>query len=249
MSEYKLSVVIPFYNAESFILDTLFRLSEWKQALDFPVEVIVVNDGSTDRSEELVRDFIQNSNSDIQFISYQMNRGKGNAVKIGMLSAKGSYRLFTDADIPFGLSALNEMLYNLEFKEFDVCIGNRKSIKSKYFVSMTPARRIASALFTMIISRYVVTGVNDTQCGLKGFKGEVAERLFKDIQIKGFAFDVELLYLSYKYEFEIKRMPVTFEGNLISTVSLGRNSVQMLWDILCLPFCYHFTDTYKQHDE
>jgi dolichyl-phosphate beta-glucosyltransferase len=249
MREFKLSVVVPFYNAEGFITDSLFRLTQWQQTLDYSVELVIVNDGSTDESAQVVREFIKNGNADVCFISYSVNRGKGNAVKLGMLSAKGKYRIFTDVDIPFGLSALNEMLYNLEFKEYDVCIGNRKSIRSNYFVAMTPARRMASTFFTMIISRYVVTGVNDTQCGLKGFKADVAEKLFKNLQVRGFAFDVELLYLSFKYELEIKRMPVTFEGNLISTVSLGRNSVQMLWDILCLPLRYHFTDTYRQHDE
>ena len=83
---------------------------------------------------------------------------------------------------------------------------------------MSLLRKLSSKLFTMIISRYVVTGVNDTQCGLKGFKADAANKLFSRLHIKGFAFDVELLYLSYKYELEIKRIPVTFEGNNFSMV-------------------------------
>lgn len=240
----KLSLIIPIYNAELFILNTLVRLDEWKKEINYSVQVILVNDGSKDQTKAIIENYIKTQDSSIEFISYELNKGKGYAVKTGILAATGTYKIFTDADIPFGFEAIERVLYYLYFKEFEVCIGNRKSIHSKYFVKMNWIRKLSSQFFTMIISRYVVTGVTDTQCGLKGFKGSVADELFSKLQINGFAFDVEILYLSYKYEYDIKRIPVTFEGNNISTISLGRNSIEMLWDIIYLPFRYHFSNKY-----
>lgn len=242
--ETKLSLIIPVYNAEAFIQDTLVRLTEWKQKINYPVQVILVNDGSKDLTGSIIEKYIKTKDSSIEVISYKKNRGKGYAVKTGMLSAKGEFRIFTDADIPFGFEVFNNILHYLDFKEFDVCIGNRKSANSKYYIKASLIRKLSSKFFTMIISRYVVTGVNDTQCGLKGFKAGVADKLFSKLHTNGFAFDVEILYLCYKYEYDIKRIPVSFEGNNFSTVSLTKNSVQMFWNILCLPFRYHFSRKY-----
>ncbi|NNC50870.1 MAG: glycosyltransferase [Flaviramulus sp.] len=239
----KLSLVIPIFNAESFILGTLNSLVEWKKNRDYQVEVILVNDGSTDVTNSIVEDFLKKDNS-LKFISYSLNQGKGHAIKTGMMTAIGEFRIFTDADLPYGLNIIDKVLYNLEFKEFDVCIGNRKSPESEYFIKMSFLRKLSSKLFTILISRYVVTGVNDTQCGLKGFKADIADKIFSKLQIKGFAFDVEILYLSYKYELDIKRIAVTFEGNNLSTISLFKTSTTMLWDVLCLPIRYHFLKKY-----
>jgi dolichyl-phosphate beta-glucosyltransferase len=91
----------------------------------------------------------------------------------------------------------------------------------------------------------VVTGINDTQCGLKGFRANVANQLFPKLAINGFGFDIEILYLSYKNEFDIKRIPVSFVGNDNSTINLAKDSLSMLKDIMILPFRYHFTKKYK----
>ncbi len=239
----KLSLIIPVYNAESFILNTLIRILDWKKSLKYPVEVIFVNDGSTDDSMSIIEDFCK-KDVDLKLISYNNNKGKGHAVKTGMMAASGEFRIFTDADIPYGFIEFDKILYYLDFKEFDICIGNRKSIHSKYFIKMSFLRKLLSNIFTMLISRYVVTGVGDTQCGLKGFKAEIADKIFSKLQVNGFAFDVETLYLCYKYEFDIKRIPVKFQGNSISTISLFSDSIQMLWDVISLPIRYHVLKKY-----
>jgi dolichyl-phosphate beta-glucosyltransferase len=243
--EIKLSLVIPIYNAASFIQDTLKRLTAWKRSLPYTTQVILVDDGSTDNTRSLIETYLQREDPGLEYIYYEKNQGKGFAVKTGMLAAKGSYKVFTDADIPYGFEVIDRILYYLDFKEFDVCIGNRRSIHSQYFVRMNPLRRLSSFVFTVLISRYVVTGINDTQCGLKGFRAAAAERLFSRQRINGFAFDVELLYYCYKFEYDIKRIPVAFEGNYHSTINLSRNSIQMLWDVLRLPFFYHWIDRKK----
>ncbi|NMH87338.1 glycosyltransferase [Flavivirga algicola] len=239
----KLSLIIPIYNAESFIYNTLIQLKEWKQNFEYGVEIICVNDGSTDGTGLILENFV-NKNNDLKLVSYSINKGKGYAVKKGMIEAQGEFRIFTDADIPYGLAELDRIIYYLDFKEFDVCIGNRKSVDSEYIMKMSFLRKLSSKLFTMLISRYVVTGVNDTQCGLKGFRADIADKIFSKLQVKGFAFDVEVLYLCYKYEFDIKRIPVKFQGNNISTINLLSTSLSMFWDVLSLPVRYHLLKKY-----
>ncbi len=241
----KLSLIIPVYNAEAFILDSLVQLTEWKQNRKYLIQIILVNDGSNDLTKTIIDDYIANKDLSIELISYKKNQGKGYAVKTGILAANGEYLIFTDADIPFGFDIFDTMLYYLDFKEFDIVIGNRKSAKSKYILKLSFFRKLSSQIFTLIVSRYVVTGVNDTQCGLKGFTNKSAYKLFSKLQTKGFAFDVELLYLGYKFEFDIKRLPVIFEGNNISTINLTKNSILMFWDIISLPFRYHLLKKYQ----
>ncbi len=239
----KLSVIIPIYNAEFFIADSLVKLIDWERSLTYKVEVILVNDGSADKTEAILGSYIK-KNSFLKLISYPLNQGKGYAVKEGMMCGKGEFKIFTDADLPYGLHIFGRILYYLDFKEYHVCIGNRKSVNSDYVMKMTILRKISSKLFTILISRYVVTGVSDTQCGLKGFRADVSDKIFSKLQVKGFAFDVEVLYLCYKYELDIKRIPVKFQGNNISTISLFKTSVNMLLDVLCLPIRYHLLKKY-----
>ena len=245
--EIKLSLLIPVYNAQKFILKTLNQLTEWKKNLSYTVQIIIINDGSKDSTKQIIEQYISYNKSSIELITYPLNSGKGYAVKKGMLAASGKYRIFTDADIPFGFQSIDNILYYLDFKEFDVCVGNRKMPNSEYLLKVNPLRKLASVLFTMIISRYVVTGINDTQCGLKGFREDVANQLFSTLQTKGFAFDVEILYLSYKYNYDIKRVPVTFVGNSFSTIRLSKHSLEMFWDVFRLPFRWHFSNIYKNH--
>ena len=241
----RLSLIIPIYNAGNFINDSMEAISQWMKNIDYSVEVILVNDGSSDNSKVEIENYIKNFDSNLKLLSYEQNRGKGYAVKQGMILAKGEFRIFTDADIPYGFEIMDKILHYLDFKEFDVCVGNRKSIHSKYFMKISFIRNMTSKIFTMFISRYVVTGINDTQCGLKGFRADVADQLFPRLNINGFGFDVEILYLCYKNEYDIKRIPVSFEGNDNSTIDLATDSLSMLIDIIVLPFRYHFTKKYK----
>lgn len=239
----KLSLIIPIYNAESFIRDTLIQLNEWNKGLDYEVEIICVNDGSTDGTHAILEEFVTKNDS-LKIISYSINKGKGYAVKTGMIIAKGEFRVFTDADIPYGLTELEKIIYYLDLNESNICIGDRKLEGSEYAMKMSFLRKLSSELFTILISRFVVTGVNDTQCGLKGFEASVADKIFPKLQIKGFAFDVEILYLCHKYEFDLKRIPVKFQGNNISTINLFRTSLNMLWDVFSLPIRYHLLKKY-----
>ncbi|TCK68516.1 dolichyl-phosphate beta-glucosyltransferase [Winogradskyella wandonensis] len=241
----KLSLVIPIYNAGVFIEDSIQRLKDWMIEQDYLIEVILVNDGSTDNTELLLKKNIGKSDC-LALISYSSNKGKGHAVKQGMLKAKGKYRVFTDADIPYGFKKINEILGHFDSNNFDVCIGSRVEKASKYRVKSSFFRTISSKVFTFFITKFVIDKVGDTQCGLKGFTAQTAENIFSKLKISGFAFDVETIYLCSKYNLRIKRIPVQFEGNTISTINLFSSSFRMFFDVLSLPIRYHILKAYSK---
>lgn len=239
----KLSLIIPVYNSELFIEDSINKLVKWSKEQNYSIELIIVNDGSTDNSKKQL-EFINKENKVFKLISYPRNKGKGYAVKQGMHAAKGDFKVFTDADIPYGFNNIDAIIKSLEFENFDVCIGNRKATKSDYHVKTSFFRNVSSRVFTFFISKLVISGLGDTQCGLKGFTSEAAESIFSKVRINGFAFDVEALYLSYKYKLNIKRIPVKFEGNSISTINLISSSFRMFVDVLSLPINFHLFKKY-----
>lgn len=240
----ELSLIITVYNAASFIEDSLAKIIVWQAQCGFEVEVIIVNDGSSDNSEVIILDFIDNHQA-FKLISYSKNKGKGYAVKQGILRARGAYKIFTDADIPYGINSIETVLEYLNQTDVDVCVGNRKDDASDYHLKSSFLRALSSKVFTFFISNVVISGLGDTQCGLKGFTEKAANQLFSKLHINGFAFDVETLYLCYKYGFRIKRIPVKFQGNSISTINLASSSVKMLLDVLSLPIRYHILKSYR----
>lgn len=229
--EIKLSLVIPVFNAEAFISETLARLTEWKQKINYSVQIILVDDGSNDSTKVIIENYIKTADSSIKLVSYILNQGKGFAVKTGMLAAVGDYRIFTDADIPFGFDVLDRMLYYLDFKEFDLVIGDRTLDGSRYITEIPRIRKLGSNFFSFIVGGFVAGGHFDTQCGIKGFSASVANDLFNVSRISGFAFDVELLYISLKRNYDIKRLPVVLICQEGSSVSVVRHGFGMLIDL------------------
>jgi dolichyl-phosphate beta-glucosyltransferase len=223
-----LSIVIPSYRNADVLRSELPRLLDWLTARKVSHEVIVVDDGSDDHgATERVA-----AEARCRFIGLPTNSGKGAAVRAGMKAATGQYRLFTDADIPFELDAIDRFLVYLRDKEFDIVIGDRRLQESRYFSRITGMRRLASEIFTFFVGRFVTTGFSDTQCGIKGFSAPVADDLFSVTRVSGFAFDVEVLYVALKRNYDIKRLPVHFRSNHDdSSVSLMKHAPGMLVDL------------------
>ena len=191
-------------------------------------EVIVVDDGSNDNgaTESVAKE------NGCRFLSYPKNLGKGGAVRFGMHHATKEIRLYTDADIPFETAAIDKIMHYLSEKEYDVVIGDRGLEESNYFNEISVNRRFGSGFFTFIVGRFITTGISDTQCGLKGFRAAVADDLFRASRVNGFTFDVELMYISLKRNYDIKKIPVSLRSQDGSSVSVLRHGFGMVMDLL-----------------
>ena len=222
-----LSVVIPSYKAAGILNKNLPVLLSYLQKQDYKWEVIVVDDGSNDHgaTEAVCRKL------GCLFYQNEKNMGKGAAVRTGMEAARGQFRIFTDADIPYELDAIGTMLRYLDFKEFQLVIGDRNLKVSSYLSEISWLRKVTSMFFTWFVGTIVTTNFFDTQCGLKGFQKEAADFIFRHARINGFAFDVELLYIALKQNFEIKRIPVRLSNQEKSTVRVFRHGISMFFDL------------------
>lgn len=236
-----LSIIIPSYKSAGILRNQLPGfINHLKKNYPDNFEVLVIDDGSDDNGEtKAVAEELG-----CRFFANPINMGKGAAVKNGMLNAIGEYRIFTDADIPFEYSNIDNFYTYLSHKEFDVVIGDRGLPESKYFNEISKKRKLGSSIFTFFVGRFVTTGIPDTQCGLKGFKAKVAEDIFSKACIKGFAFDVEAIYIALKRNYDIKRLPVVLRSTEGSSVSLLKHSLGMLRDLLKIKI-NHMTRKYN----
>ena len=226
-----LSVVLPSFRAATLARSSVARLAA---ALDGRVgayEIIVVDDGCGDCAPVLAG-LTSGSGGSVRVVTLPENRGKGAAVAEGMKAASGEVRIFTDIDLPYGTMPVMLVEALIRTRGFHVVIGDRTFPQSRYETELPLLRRAASAVFSRITSTLVTGGFFDTQCGLKGFRGDVADALFGLQRVERFAFDVELLYLALTYGLEIKRIPVLLESNSTSSVRLGRDSIRTLADVL-----------------
>jgi dolichyl-phosphate beta-glucosyltransferase len=227
--EMTLSVIVPAYHAADTLRSQLPAFVSWLKGKNITHELIVVDDGSGD---ERATEEVAYENGCV-FIRLERNLGKGAAVRAGMLAAKGDFRIFTDADIPFEFDAVERFLDSLKDRRCDIAIGDRRLPESSYFSKITGTRKLGSLIFMFVVGRFVTTGLFDTQCGMKGFSSRAANDLFSVAQIDGFAFDVELLYIALKRRYDIKRLPVVFRSNHEeSSASLIRHAPGMLMDLV-----------------
>lgn len=223
-----LSIVLPSYKSSELLRTQLPEFMAWLKSKPWTSEVIVVDDGSEDggATKKAAEE------NGCRFFQQEKNMGKGAAVRRGMLEAKGEYRIFTDADIPFEFEAIELFLHYVKEKEFDIAIGDRRLPESKYFSEIKGARKMGSNIFTFFVGRFITTGFSDTQCGIKAFKGKIADDLFSVATLNGFAFDVEILYIALKRNYDIKRLPVHFRSTHDgSSVSLMKHAPGMLMDL------------------
>ena len=165
------------------------------------------------------------------YVRNPVNQGKGAAVRRGMLQARGSYRIFTDCDVPYELTTIERFLYYLDAKEYHFVAGDRNLPESRYYAEVPLARQAASRVCSFIVGRFVATGWFDTQCGIKGFRDHVAEDLFSVARIDRFAFDVELFYVALKRNYDLKRLPVRLRCQEGSSVSVVRDGLTMVRDL------------------
>lgn len=221
-----LSIVLPCYRAAPLARRSVDVLASALNDTGLSWEVIVVDDGGHDFDPTDWR-----RHSRVQLLTHVTNRGKGAAVRTGMLAARGSVRVFTDVDLPFGTEPLRIMYAYLRDGPFHMVIGDRTLPESSYHQATSIPRRLASSIFTGFVGRIVTGGFFDTQCGLKALRGDVADAIFRVVRIDRFAFDVELVYVALKNRLDIKRIPVHLRSNETSSVRILRDSTRGFIDV------------------
>ncbi len=222
------SVILPAFNSQDFILQNVKTLQAFCRSHFRSFEIIVVDDGSRDKTPELLAGL---SGRNLRVITQKENRGKYGALIAGMTQARGRCRIFTDADLPYDLAALPYIVRLIDERGWHIVIGDRNLPQSVYDVHTVWLRNVSTRLFSFFVYVVVTGGLFDTQCGLKGFRADVAEALFPLVTDNGFSGDVELLYIALKYNLEIKRIPVRLIGHGPSTVKLFSQAWKMLWRI------------------
>ena len=223
-----ISVVIPVYNEEKIIRNTIQSVKNYMQNNFTDYEVIFVNDGSKDNTLKIMSEFADDK---IKIISYEKNKGKGGAVKTGMLAAEGDLIFFTDSDLAYGLDVVKEGYKILEEnKEADIIIGSRRKHKDGY-ASYTFLRKIMSVVFYFVLKIYVGIKQSDSQTGIKGFKKDAARKIFNLCEAERWVFDVEILLIADKLGYKIEEMPVTIINHRESKVNPMKDSIRALKEV------------------
>ena len=221
-----LSVVIPAFNEEHRIGATLDALGGFLQEQPFEWEVLVVDDGSTDATANVVAG--RSGPGTRVRVESIPHTGKGWAVRTGMLDVSGRFRLMFDADMAMPVTQIGSFLARME-DGWDVVIGSREAIGARRSGEST-ARHIRGRVFNRVVSLLAVSGYRDTQCGFKCFRGEAADRLFELQRTHGLAFDVELLYLARRMGLKVLEMPIDWRHDSSSKVRPLADALAMLRD-------------------
>lgn len=221
-----LSLVIPIYNGAAYAEQSARLVHSYLSELSgLSFELIFVDDGSQDTTTEILRGL---NLSGLSVIALPQNQGKFAAIKAGMNAASGGVRLFTDADVPYELEAIPYVYNIIRHRGVHVVVGDRNLPGSEYAEKLGLVRRFVTGVFTTFVRLLVTSGLFDTQCGLKGFRGDVATALFPILRDDGFSGDVELLYICLKYNLEIKRVPVRLRRSAPSSVRVVNHGLRML---------------------
>ncbi|NLU50313.1 MAG: glycosyltransferase [Syntrophomonadaceae bacterium] len=223
------SVIIPAYNEMERLPKRLYRLA-LSLPRYFPVEIVVVDDGSTDQTLAAVQ-AVAAQFPHVRCSGYRVNSGKGLAVRTGICAARGEFLIFTDADETFTEEHIVAVAERL-FEGDKVVIGQRQASPGTRLLQESRWRHFCGRAFNLLVQALVLPGINDTQCGLKGFHREAAGEIFGRQRLRGFAFDVELLALARALHFDIVQVPVRAVHCKGSRVNRILTPVQMVWDVL-----------------
>jgi dolichyl-phosphate beta-glucosyltransferase len=226
-----LSIVIPAYNEAARLAPTLERVLDYLAGRKLSSEVLVVDDGSADRTAEVAAGF---AGRGVRLLSQGANRGKGAALRSGVLASRGERVLLLDADLSTPIEDLERLSPHLA--EAQVVLGSRAAPGANVTVHQPIYRELMGRTFNLLIRLLGVRGFRDTQCGFKLLDGEVARRLFQDLKTERFAYDVELVWLAQRRGYRVVEVGVTWANSPRSSVDPIQDSARMLWDVAVMRF-------------
>jgi dolichyl-phosphate beta-glucosyltransferase len=235
-----LSIVIPAYNEEKRLPKTLEEVFAFLQNQEYEAEVLVVENGSQDCTYAVARQFAEGRDNLI--VIQQTQRGKGLAVRRGMLEAHGDYRFMCDADLSMPISEISSFLPPL-LQDFDIAIGSREATGSVRY-DEPHFRHLGGRAVNTQIRMLALPGLHDTQCGFKCFRSEVAEELFGLQTLTGWSFDIELLFIARKRGYRILEIPIPWFFNPESKLNVVQDAIKMGMDI----FTIHLNNLTGKYD-
>jgi len=223
-----ISIIIPAYNEEHRLPDTLTKILRFLEQQSYQAEILVVENGSQDRTAAIGREFAQ-QHPNLE-LHQEARAGKGLAVRRGMLAARGAYRFICDADLSMPIEQLNRFLPP-KLDSYDIAIASREAPGAQRYNE--PAyRHWIGRIFNWIVRLIALPGLQDTQCGFKCFRATVAEDLFQAQLLEGWTFDVEVLFLARKRGYQIVEIPIDWYHIRGSRVHVLRDSIAMFTDLL-----------------
>jgi dolichyl-phosphate beta-glucosyltransferase len=225
-----LTVVVPAYNEEKRIAETLRRIVAYLDRRGTGFEIVLVDDGSADRTVECARSAVPDEGR-LRVLRQPANRGKGRAVREGMLAGRGRMLLFSDADLSTPIEDLPRLEAAID-RGADVAFGSRAVRGSEVVVRQPLYRQTMGKAFNLMVQALLLPGVRDSQCGFKLFRREAGRRIFAAQRLEGFSFDVEVLFLARKMGLRIAEVPVRWYNSPESRVHPIRHSLQMLRDLI-----------------
>ncbi len=228
MSPPFLSLVIPAYNEQVRIAESLTKVVEYLHSQSYSWEVVVADDGSTDATPTLVQAVVAQEPA-VRLLALP-HRGKGWAVKNGMLSATGEYRFQCDTDLSMPIEQLSRFLPP-QLEEYDIAVGSR-DVAGARRIGEPWGRHQMGRAFNLLVRLLAVPGIKDTQCGFKCYRGEEAQRLFSFQRLHQFAFDVEILMLARQRGLYIKEVPIDWYYRTYSKVRPLKDPLLMVKDVL-----------------
>lgn len=240
MKHQTISIIIPVYNEESRLAGCLSTLSEWMPNTNISIhEVVFVNDGSTDTTLSILKKnyskLAKKLATDVRIVSYDTNKGKGHAVKTGILEASGDYILVMDADMSTHPGELKKFIPHMQ-NRIDVIVGTRKNGHSTVVKHQPLYRELLGRLFTQLTHLIVKSAVTDYTCGFKAFKRKAAYEIFSRLTVNAWSYDVESLFIATKLGYSVVETPVVWSDKKGSKVRLWKDAPISILELLSIRF-------------
>lgn len=225
-----ISIVVPAFNEERRLPSAIGQLTAYMAATSFAAEVLIVENGSADRTPGIADEAAA---TDGRFRSLHVrSRGKGRAVREGMLAARGQVIVFCDADFSMPAEGISD-LYAAVAQGADIAIASREAPGARR-IGEPWRRHLQGRVFNWLVQLFALPGLQDTQCGFKGFRRDVAQDLFCRQVLDGWAFDVEVLFLARRRGYRIQEVPITWWYDASSRVSAVRDTIAMLRELVTI---------------